>query len=392
MPDVALTALTVSCALAAGGVMALLGSVKLALARRPEHGDARVRRLLTLLNVLLVPLVIVSGLAVDGWGVQACAIAGSVTLALAFLALSAGLTYERTLLAVLAAACGAALLHVATVVQIPRGLFGFSEVAASFQLGLLFFGLGALLIPPLVDLLLGAVGHRRTMALLAFLFLTPAFLAAVAPSEPAHGVAHVLDLTTNPRVLVAGVVFFFYAPLEAFVGVWVTTYLANVGEGPKQSRWLGWFWAAMLFSRLVFAVVLHVAELHDRYLPPFMILPALLAAVVLGNMAGTPRHEKALTGLIALGLFLGPVYPMLLGILFKIRQEELQLYNQPDLFGTAYALLFVFGSVGSLVLSPLVQLSARRQTIQAALRIPLFIALVLTAATLVFALLAGLSY
>src|SRR5262249_4560710 len=128
MPDVALTALTVSCALAAGGVMALLGSVKLALARRPEHGDARVRRLLTLLNLLLIPLVIASGMAVDGWGVQACVIAGSVTLALAFLALSAGLTYERTLLAVLAAAFGAALLHVATIVQVPRGLFGFSEV------------------------------------------------------------------------------------------------------------------------------------------------------------------------------------------------------------------------------------------------------------------------
>jgi hypothetical protein len=390
MPDVALTALTVSSALAVGGVMALLGSLKLALARRPEHGEARVRNLLSLLNLLLIPLVVASGLGVDGWGVQACIIAGSVTLALAFLALSAGLPYERTLLAVLAAAIGAALLHVATVVQIPHGLFGFSEVAASFQLGLIFFGLGGLLMPPLFDLLLHAVGHRRTMAILAFLFLVPAFLAAVAPLERPQGVAHLADMALNPQVLLAGAVFFVYAPLEAFVSVWVATYLGNLGQPHKQSRWLACFWLAMLSSRLAFAVILHVADLHDRYLPPFLILPALLAAVILGNMSGTPKHDRALSGLVFLGLFLGPVYPMLLGILFKMRQEEMQVHHLPDLFGSTYALLYVFGSVGSLLLSPLVQLSARRLTIQAALRIPLFIALVLAAATLVFALLSGI--
>lgn len=385
MADVALTALTVSAALAVGMVMALLGHLKLALARRPDQADSRVRNLLFLLNFLLIPLILLAGLLVDSWGVQAMLITGSVLLALAFLALSARLNYTRTLIAVAVAALGAAALHVAAVVQLPRGLFGMSEVAASLQLGMVFVGLGALVMPPLFDLLDGLLGFRRTMAVLAFLFLLPAFLTLLPPADDIHqaqGLAGLGDLFTDAGVIVAGFVFFVYAPLEAFVSVWVTTYLDSLGQPERKSRWLAGFWVAMLGSRFLFAIVLHLSTFGDNYLASFLILPAAFSAVILGNMSATIRHHRAVWGLVLLGLCLGPVYPMLLGILLNMRSVT-------PVPGSAYALLFTFGSVGSLLLSPLVRLSAGRNTIQAALRIPLLIALVLTAATLMFALLAG---
>ena len=49
-------------------------------------------------------------------------------------------------------------------------------------------------------------------------------------------------------------------------------------------------------------------------------------------------------------------------------------------------LLYGCGSFGSLALAPLVGLSAGARTIEAALRIPLFMALILAAATFVFVL------
>jgi MFS family permease len=387
MTDVALAFLTLASCLVVGLMMALLGNLKLSLARRPNQADTHVRNLLTYLNLALLPLVLLAGLLVDQWGVKALIITGSLILALAVFALSAGLTYQRTIVAVLAASFGAAALQAGTFVLMATGLL--SEVAASYLIGLVFVGLGALLTPPLHDLLHHMLGHKRAMAILALFCLAPAFLAAMVTLPVPTGLHHLADLFLNARVLMAGVVFFVYAPLEAFVSVWVTTYLGNQGEETKQSRWLAMFWCSMLASRLLFAVILHLANWGDNYLGPFLILPALLSAVILGNMSGTPREERALTGLILLGFCLGPVFPMLLGILFKLRTEEAIMYEQSDLYGTAYALLFVFGSVGSMILSPLVQLSAARRSIQAALRIPLFIALVLTAATLMFALLAS---
>lgn len=383
MPHLAVTALTVTACVAVGMVMALLGSVKLALARLPDQADSSVRNLLSLLNLLLIPMVLLCGLMVDRWGVRPMLIAGSLLLCLSFLAMSAGLTYNRTLAAVVAAALGASALHVGTVVQLPMGLFGVSEVAASLQLGLVFVALGGLIAPPLLDVLLTVIGFRRAMALLALIFLVPAFLAAFPSAESfptAPDLSNLAEVLLDPRVIFAGVVFFVYAPLEAFVSVWTTTYLTNTGEPERQSRWLACFWGAMLASRMLFAMVLHVIDLRNEYMSPFLVVPALLAAVALGNMSGATKSDRALTGLVALGLFLGPVFPMLLGILFTELKE-----GGP--FGSAYGLLFTFGSLGSLVLSPLVRLSASRNTIQAALRIPLFIALALGATTLMFALL-----
>lgn len=382
MSDAPLTALTISCALAVGLVMALLGTVKLALARRPDQADVRVRRLLWLLNLLLIPIVIAAGLLVDELGVKQLLIGGSVVLALAFLALSAGLNYNQTIWAVGAAAMGAAALHVATIVLLPLGLFGQSEVAASFQLGMVFFALGALILPPLFDLLMTGLGRRRTMALLAFLFLMPAFLAALVPNLPAaKGLVHLPDLFTDPAVLMAGAVFFLYAPVEAFISVWTTAYLGG-GDTREQSRALAGFWGAMLVSRLIFALILYWADLRDGYPAVFLVVPAILSAIILGNLSGMTGPHKAFRGLIMLGLFLGPVFPMLLAMLFKMGMVE-------EVQGSAYALLYVFGSMGSLALSPLVRLSVSRATIQAALRIPVVLALALAATTLLFALLAS---
>jgi MFS family permease len=390
MSNVAVTTLTVTAAVVAGMVMALFGNLKLVVARRPEHADRQVGRLLSALNLALIPFMLAAGLFVDAWGVRPTLIAGSMLLALSFLALSARPAYEQTLFTVAAAAVGACGLHVATLVQLPRGLFGVSEVAASLQLGLVFVALGALLAPPLLDMLLATAGFRRTMALLALVFLLPAFLAGLPAAEDfAHPRVARLAEVLDPRVLMAGLVFFVYAPLEAFVSVWTATYLGNLGQAERQSRWLACFWAAMLASRFGFAFILQGSSLGDEYTGWFLVLPAVLSAVVLGNMSGATRHQSALSGLILLGFFLGPVFPMLLAKLFMALVGVDAAGNKvdgPD--GTAYALLHAFGSVGSLLLAPLVRLSAGQRSIQAALRIPLLIALVLAASTLMFALVA----
>ena len=387
MPHVpALTVLTVTSALLVGMVLALLGNLKLALARRPEQTHGSIRRYLTLLELLLIPLILAAGILVDLAGVRAMLVTGSVLLALAFVSLSAPTTFGRTLFATLVAALGASILWVATLVLLPSGLFGPGELTASCQVGLVLVAMGALLTPPLFDLLLHTIGLRRTMAFFALILLAPAFFAGVTRADefPIPSARNPLfGLVADPAVWMAAVVFFVYAPLEAFVSVWTTTYLTSLAMPQKQSWWLAGFWTSLMLSRVLFGYLQHVIQqytpLGSSHEGWFLVLSAALAAVILGNMAGMVHPEKAFWGLILLGFALGPLFPILLGLLFQVRGVE----SAP---GTAFGLLHAAGSVGSLLLSPLVTLSAGARKIQVALRIPLFIALVLTAVTVLFAL------
>jgi fucose permease len=383
----AVTALAISGAFVFGLVLALLGSLKLALARRADLGEGRVGVLLLTLNVALIPMMLLAGVLLDAWGVRAVLILGSLLLTLALLGLSARPAYGRALLAVLAAGLGASALSAASVVLMPSAFFGVPETVASLNVGTVFIALGALVTPVLTDVLLGWVGLRRTLALLAFVCLVPAFVAAL-PARwelSAPRPAGAAELFGTPDVWLAGLVFFFYAPLEAAVSLWATTYLARLGYGERRATWLlAGFWGAFLASRLLVGLAQHAGHLRDpdAWGPWLLVIPALLAAVVLGNLAGATSPRSARVGLLLLGLFLGPIFPTLLGMVFRTPGlHEAQ--------GTAYGVLFAVGSVGTLVLAPLIGAGVRRGTPQTALRLPMLLALVLTATGLLFSLVTG---
>jgi hypothetical protein len=378
----AVTALTISGSLTFGMVLALLGYLKLTLARHPQQATRRIDLLLSLLNLALIPLTIAAGVLVDFWGVRHTIITGSILLSLAFLALSAGAAYRRTLVYVAVAAFGASAVGTASLVLMPQGLFGTHETTASLQLGLVLVALGALLMQPLLDILVRSVGFRLTMLFVALVSLAPAFLAALPDrgTFPARGTIDALSgLLQDGGVWMAGLVFFCYAPLEAFVSVWTTNYLSNTGQSQRQVRWLAGFWCAFLLSRLLVAFIEHAGYLRDDWSGWFLFASAMLSTVTLGNMAGAIRPAHGGKGLILLGFFLGPLFPLLAGMLFRMSQTQ-------DLTGTAFGVLQACGILGSLALAPLVRVSARARTIQGALVIPLVIAGVLTAAILLFGL------
>lgn len=378
----AVTAWTICGALITGLLLALLGSLKMALACRPQRATSPVTLLLLLLNVLLVPLLVLGGVLVDYAGLRAVMIGGPVLLALSLLALGSGTNYRRTQVAVVCAALAATSIATASVVLMPRALFGEQALVASLQLGMVFVGLGALVSAPLIDLLLGGLGFRKTMAVFALFALLPAFLAAL-PDRPELELQHpegsLTTLLEDPGIWLGCLVFFFYAPLEGFVSVWVTTHLAKVGQPPRQiARVLFAFWMAVIFSRLLVAIVQHAAE-RDTVPTAFLVVPALLVAVVLGNLSAVTRPERVGPGLVMLGLFMGPIYPLLVGLLFRTPGG----FVMP---GTSYGVLCACGSLGGLALSPLVGYCARSRNLQVALLIPMFLALILTGAALLFGL------
>lgn len=376
-----MTVVCITGAFAFGMVLALLGSIKLPLAKLLDMDETRVGGLLSALNLALIPMMLLSGLLIDAWGVGRVMILGSLLTAAAIAGLAVVRTYALALLSILVVGLGGACVSASSVVMMPQAFWP-DKAAASLNLGNVFFGLGALVTPALADVLMRSLDFRRALAALAAICAVPAVLAAVALSQfapvgPQH--TSLTEVLSLPAVWLCGLVFLLYGPLEWSVATWATTYLTDHGYQERRAALvLSGFWLMFLAARLLAAFLQERGILTDAANPWVIVVMALLAGVALGNLAGASTRGNAGLGLLLLGAAFGPIFPTLVGILFEQSPERHH--------GTAYGAMFALGSLGSLVLPPLIGRVARRKTVQHALRIPMVVCLVLAAATLVLGL------
>jgi hypothetical protein len=368
---------TVAGALAFGAVLAFLGGVKSALAKRLGVDEAQGEGLLAAFNLGLIPLMLAAGVVVDYAGVRGVLTGSSLLLGMAVFALSLARSYGACLAAALLVATATAGLHVATVKLMPQAFFE-GNPAASLNLGLAFSVLGALVVSPLTELLL-YLGLRRTLVLAAAGFLLPAAIAALTPSPaivfPAPEEGALGQVLGTPGVWLAGLAFMLYGTVEGSIAAWTTGFLRELGHRESRAPVGLWgFWLAFLGSRVVASSAQeHLLSLNSG--PWFILLLALLAGVLLGNLAGAPPKPSLAWGVAAVGALLGPIFPTLAGVV-------LQKFDAAEQ-GTAYGATFALGAAGSLVFSRLAGAYARRHNPRSALRAPAFAALLLAAAALV---------
>jgi fucose permease len=366
---------TIASAFAVGMVLALLGSIKLPLAKRLQLSETRVGGLVSALFLAIIPLMLISGIIIDQAGARGVVLVGSLLTALALAGLALSQTYGKALSAILLAGAGGACLSSGSSVLMPKAFFP-DHVAASANVGNVFFGLGALLTPMLADLLIRSLGFRRAICLLAVVSLVPALLAS-ATTPAAFAVADqrgdLWAVLGHPIVWLTGLAFFLYAPLEGSLSTWATTYLTDLGLRESRAAWLlSGFWLTFLAARLLAAFLEHQGILPQG--AALLVLLALASAVVLGNMAGANSPRAATCGLLLVGALFGPIFPTLVGIVFG--------QFAPQDRGTAFGAMFTIGATGSLLLPPMIGAYARRTTIRRAMRIPVILSLALAAVTL----------
>jgi fucose permease len=382
----AATTVTITGAFVFGMVLALVGSLKPALAKRLGIGEARVGGLLSALHLAFIPMMPLAGWLIDRIDIRIILIVGSVLTALGFYLLTARSSYQAALLSLLPVGVGAALVGTACVVLMPKLFEDEKKTAAAVNLGMVFFALGSLVTPTLVDLLLrtyDAERFRRTLLCLAALCLVPAVVAATqfgadGQFQIPHQPVSFGELLSDARIWVAGIVFFLYAPLEFAVGTWATTYLLEHGYSDhRAARLLSGFWLTFLAGRVLTAFLQDqrfLGENGDRILIPLL---GLAAAVMLGNLMSASATDKTGLGLLALGLILGPIFPTLAAMVLKLGHAP----------GAAYGTVFAIGSLGGLILAPLIGLYARGRSVQIAWRIPMALGLLMSAAAVVLAFL-----
>jgi fucose permease len=376
----ALLALTICCAFSFGLLVVLFTSMRWHLASHLGVSHRRLDSLWAAMNFALVPLTFVAGYTIDQGDVRWVVVAGSVLVFLALLILRSVNTFRGAMTAYLLTAGGGGCISAASIVLMPLAFFGPGEATASLNMGNVFFAVGALIAPALADVLLRGTGLRRSLLLLAFGSLLPGIIAVLTPADvlPRAQDTDVVSMLTEPVVLLAAGVFFLYAPLEGCLHTWASSYLHNMGYDERRvHRLIAAFWSSFLVGRLLLAWMQHSRWLPEHAERWYVCILALGATVMLGNLAGAVHRRSASFGLVLLGLFLGPIFPTLVGFLFSI---------YPSGHGTLFGTLFALGSAGSLVIAPLMSARVNRTSPQAALRIPLTLGILLLATSLVFAL------
>lgn len=368
--------LTICGAFAFGIVLALVGSLKLTLARVLHLRESQVGILLSALNLAILPMMLVAGWLVDAAGAWPAMLIGSLVAALGVFLAGISLSLVQTLGSILVVGGGAAFLSVASTVLMQAAFYPDRE-AASQNVGNVFFGLGALLTPTLLEAMLERLSYQRTLTILSTVVLLPGIISLLTAGSafPAHVGGNSLGEVFHFKfVILTGLVFLLYGPLEWVLATWATTFLTDLGMTERRAAFaLSTFWLSFLASRLVVAILMAGDWIHGVAEAWLIMVLSLAAGVLLGNMAGAQKAGYAAFGLILTGIALGPIFPTLVGILFEHVAE-----NQ----GMAFGAMFSLGSLGGIFLPPIMGAYAAKRTLRVAWRIPIVMALLMAVISL----------
>src|SRR5262245_207556 len=353
---------------------ALLGRIRVPLARRLQIGEARVGGLVSLFGFVMSPVILMAGFLTDAAGRQPVLFGGSLVFAASLVTLGTARTYVAALAGVVLLSAGWSLLIIPGNVLTPAAFRDAGSDAAAVNLGNVFFGLGAFLTPLVLAALVRGLGLRLALVLLTAFALTPGLLTLgidFAALEPPAKSADMESLLHNPMLWLCGLALVFYGPLEASLGAWATTYLTD--HGVRETRAAGLlsaFWLAFMASRLLTALTLPPGV--DTAL--ILVLAVLCIGVLLAFVV-CRRRGLAMLLVPAAGFLFGPIFPTLVAVLFR--------HVPASLHGRAIGLYFAIGGIGWTLIPILIGAYARRAGVQRAFRIAVLDAVGLAAVAVI---------
>ena len=374
--DPMLTWMQVAALAVAGMCHALLGSIKVPLARQLHIDEARVGGLVSVFGFTLIPMVLAFGFLVDFFGKQAVLAGGFALLIVSLVLLSRLASYGSALVAVLLLGTGwSALVNVLNVTS-PPAFLPLEEVQTrmsyAMNMGDFVFGMGAFLTPILIVFLIRSIGLAQSFLVLATFAVLPVLiglgvdwerLKSPATETVAAGLGILL---ADPIVWLCCLAFFCHVPIEASVAAWATTLMTDkqVSE-TAASTLLSVFWLTFMASRLATALLLPPGS-DTLLVVSFAGLCILFTlGIVFSRSAGV-----TCTMVVAAGLILGPIFPTLIAILLT--------HVQPSLHGRAVGLFFCIGGIGWTFVPLLIGAYAKRTNVQRAFLITTMSAVLLT--------------
>jgi fucose permease len=366
--DTYLTTMQVAALSIAGMCHALLGSIKVPLARQLQIDESRMGGLVSVFGFTLIPMAFAAGIFSDSLGRDTVIAGGCLLLILSVVVLAHLKSYRMAVVSVLLLGTGwSALVNVLNATQGPSFLsideISKANLPFAMNLGDFVFGLGAFVMPVAATMALRRVGLKKTFLVFAALIAIPLVLSMyvdvdsfvkqfgeiMKSAEPVkEGAAKVgtelgfADLLGDKVVMFCCLAFFFHVPVEACVATWATTLMIDRGVRERNANLLlSAFWLTFTVSRLIAALSIPAGTDHGVVIG----LAAATVLVVLGLVVSRRKLQTSIL-VIAAGLILGPIFPIL--IAFLVGQVDVSMQ------GRAIGLFFCIGGIGWAVVPLLV--------------------------------------
>lgn len=334
---------------ALGAVFAIFGSIKLQLQEQLKINDAQAGKLISTLMFSCLIFSLLVGAITPALGFKAVGLIGFAVAALCVLMLAGATNYNTAMLAFFALGFAAMCVNTVGNVLGPQVLYGGKDPARASNMLNVFFGIGSFLTPFIIGNLLGKMGYKKTVGLIAALLAVPILWTVMGTGFPSAGsfsFAKAVGVLTHPGVILGGLALFCYISLEATLGGFITTYLTGLKyDAAKANTILSFFWIAIMLSRLITALVVmaYLSGITPFYVP----LLAVVAAVALFVMAATTEAGVGAAAVLLAGFVMGPMFPTLVGVTFS------KTGASSEVFGMIFAIgllggIFTPGIVGNL--------------------------------------------
>lgn len=300
---------------ALGAIFAIFGSVKLKLQEKLGIDDAKASQLISAMMFSCLVFSIVIGAVTPALGFKTVGLLGFGAGAVCVVLLAMAPSYGAAMLAFLALGFAAMCVNTVGNTLGPMVLFPDNPAKASNLMNV-FFGLGSLLTPLIIGNLMGKVGYKATLGIIAALLGIPVLWTVMGTDFPAieggFNFGRAAGFLMHPAVLAASAALFCYISLEATLGGFLTTYLTNHKvDGTKANNLLAGFWACLMFARLFTAVAV-----PQNFFPHYVQVLALVAAASIMMMVTAKTAGPAIVAMLVTGFAIGPIFPTIVGVTF----------------------------------------------------------------------------
>lgn len=358
------------CVFGLGMVFSILGAIKLDLVPHLGIDDAQFGILISVLMFTCVIMQLILGPLVDKYGHKPFAIIGFILVGLAILLLAYTQSYQIALVVCVLLGIGGMCLNTVGNTLIPVILFEGKNPAAASNLGNVFFGLGAFVVPMLMVWLIKSAGFQVALTVLAVIALLPLIVAFIA-EYPAISVGFNLKtglkLLTQPALIIGALALVCYIGMESSMGGWITSYLSGIQfSAENASLVLSFFWISMMVGRLIASQIKVLTQIGAVLIS----ILALVAAVGIYLMIATTNHTVAVFAIILSGLAFAPIFPTIVGVTLS--------RFKPAQYGSVFGVIFSAGLLfGGTTIPPAIGRYAQSTSIAQGLMILVVAAIIL---------------
>jgi fucose permease len=323
--------------------MALLGAILPSLMSRISLSLAQAGTLFLVMNACILASSLGLGPLLDRFGMRPPLVVGPLLAALGLVAVAGARQYQALAWGMGLLGLGGGALNSAGNTLVADLHEGQEARSAALNLLGVFFGIGALVIPLAIGLLLELAELGTILlaaALLCLLVAAGNALVALPPPKQQHQLplAAAGRFLREPFVLVFAALLFFQSGNEFVAGGYTSSFLVReAGFSVRAAAWaLSGYWAALMAARIVLSRVA-LATSGSR-----LLVACAIASAAGALLLATSRHPVvAVLAVVWIGAGLAGIFPTALGIVGA---------RYPAFTGTVFGLLLTAALTGGMLL------------------------------------------